>query len=220
MPSVPSFQRARKPDEKVQRRKAILEAAAALFDSEGLNGVSLNAVARKSGIAKSNLYRYFESREAILLALLNEDQTAGVVALEERLGQLTGKVDAEAVARVFAQVLAAAPRFCALQTALSTVLEQNISEEGIALYKRNVLRVALRLGNAMRAALPSLPAHAIGPFLRYFHAAIAGLYPLANPSPAVARAIRDPELAVFRCDFAEDLEAMLAAMLKSLCVQN
>jgi hypothetical protein len=100
------------------------------------------------------------------------------------------------------------------------VLEQNISEEGIALYKRNVLRVALRLGNAIRVALPSLPAHAIGPFLRYFHAAIAGLYPLAHPAPAVARAIRDPQLAVFRSDFADDLEAMLGAVLESLRAHN
>lgn len=216
MSSLPSFQRARKPDEKAHRKREILEAAAALFEAFGLDGVSLNAVARKAGIAKSNLYRYFESREAILLALLNQDQLAGVAALEEGLAKLTNNVDVRAVARVFAKTIAAAPRFCALQTALSTVLEQNLSEKTVAAYKRNVLRLGIRLGNALRAALPAFPPHAIGPFLRYFHAALAGLYPLANPPPAVARAIRDPDLAVFRCDFAEDFEAMLAAVLTSL----
>src|SRR5215471_2398274 len=172
MSTAPAFQRARKPDERAHPERAILEAAAALFDGEGLEGVTLNAVARRAGIAKSNLYRYFESREAILLALLTEDQAATVASVEEGLARLSGKVDARAVARVFAQIAAASPRFCVLQTALSGVLEQNISEEGIAQYKRGVLRLGLRLGNALRAALPSLPAHAPGPFLRYLHAII------------------------------------------------
>jgi AcrR family transcriptional regulator len=217
MSSQPSFQRARKPDEKAHREQAILEAAAALFDAEGLNGVTLNAVARRAGIAKSNLYRYFESREAILLALLSEDQAACVASIEDGLARCTGKIDARAVARVFAKTAAAAPRFCVLQTALSTVLEHNVSEEGIARYKRGVLRGGLRLGNAVRAALPTLPASATGPFLRYLHAALAGLYPLAHPSPAAAKVLRDPQLAVLRCDFAQDMEVMLAAVLASLC---
>lgn len=215
--TTPSFQRARKPDEKAHRQKAILEAAAELFDSDGLDGVSLNAVARRVGIAKSNLYRYFESREAIFLALLNEDATECVAAVEERLAQLSGQADARTVARVLAETLVASPRFCALEAAVTTVLEQNISEELTVLYKRSVLRAGVRLGNALRAALPSLPATAVGPLLRYTHAAIAGLYPLANPAPAAARALRDPQLAVLRSDFAEDLEGMLAAALTWLC---
>lgn len=220
MTSPASFHRARKPDEKAHRRKAILDAAAELFDAEGLDGVSLNAVAREAGIAKSNLYRYFESREAIFLALLDEDMTECVAALEERLARLAGEVNAHEVARVLAQTLVAAPRFCALETAVTTVLEQNISEELATLHKRSVLRAGYRLGNALRAALPSLPAPAVGPLLRYMHASIAGLYPVAHPAPAAARALRDPQLAALRSDFAEDLEAMLAAVLTFLCVQH
>ncbi|HMF40708.1 MAG TPA: TetR family transcriptional regulator [Polyangia bacterium] len=220
MSSAPAFQRARKPDERAHRQRAILEAAAALFDAEGLPGVTLNAVARRAGIAKSNLYRYFESREAMLLALLNEDQDAAVALVEEKLARLRGPIDARAVARVFAQVAVASPRFCVLQTALSGVLEQNLSEEAIAQYKRGVLRLGLRIGNALRAALPSLPARATGPFMRYLHAVIAGLYPVANPAPAAARVLRDAQFAALRFDFAEDMEIMLAAVLTSLCMAN
>src|SRR5215471_16125057 len=182
MSSTPSFHRARKPDEKAQRRKAILEAAAELFDTEGLDGVSLNAVARKAGVAKSNVYRYFESREAIFLALLSHDFTECVEALEQALARLRSPADVSSVARVLAQSLVAAPRFCALETAVTTVLERNISDEQAVLHKRNVMRLAIRLGNAVRAALPSLPASAVGPMLRYVHASIAGLYPLAHPA--------------------------------------
>ena len=48
------------------------------------------------------------------------------------------------------------------------------------------------------------------------HAIVAGLYPLAHPAKAVARAVEQPDLAVFRSDFGEDLERMLTAVLTSL----
>jgi AcrR family transcriptional regulator len=217
MSSRPTFQRARKPDERAHRQKAILDAAAALFDAEGLTGVTLNAVARRAGIAKSALYRYFESREAMLLALLAEAQAAATADVEQRLARLPQKTDPKAVARAFAQSAVAAPRFCVLETAVVPQLEPNISEEGIARHKREVLRLGLRLGNALHAALPALPTQAIGPFLRYFHAIIAGLHPLAHPAPAAAQVLRDPHFAPLRCDFAKDMEAMLAAVLAALC---
>jgi AcrR family transcriptional regulator len=220
MTTAPSFQRARTPDEKAHRQRAILEAAAALFDSEGLNGVSLNAVARRAGIAKSNLYRYFESREAMFLALLVEDETAWVASLEESLSRLPHKSDVKAVARALAQNIVAAPRLCALTAALSSVLERNVSDQSALAFKRSVLRVGLRIGNSLRAALPAFPAEGVGPLLRYLHVIVAGLYPVAHPSPAVARALEHPELASFRSDFRKDLENLLVAVLASLCERS
>jgi AcrR family transcriptional regulator len=212
-----SFLRARKPDEKALRRKALLDAAAALFQAEGLDGVTLNAVANRAGIVKSNVYRYFESREAIFLALKNEDMEVWVADVEARLARLPGKADVAKVARVLTHASVAAPRLCALESAVTAVFEQNASEELIRSHKLTVLRLGTRLGNALRAALPSLPASAIGPLLKYLHAAVAGLYPLAYPAAAVARALQDPQLAPLRCDFAADLEPLLAALLTTLC---
>jgi AcrR family transcriptional regulator len=212
-----SFQRARKPEERAQRQKEILEAAAILFEEKGLAGVSLNAVARRAGITKSNLYRYYESREAMFLALLGEDLAEYAAIVEERLAHVTPG-DVRAVARVMAEALVERPRFCALTAAVSAVLEQNISEEGAMAYKRDVLRVGIRFGNALRAALPSLPPQAIGPLLRYTHALVGGLHPLAHPAPSVERAIqRAPELGVFRADFGADFETLFAATLAFLC---
>ncbi|HTQ06799.1 MAG TPA: TetR family transcriptional regulator [Polyangiaceae bacterium] len=217
MPTAARFQRARKPDEKAQRREAILEAAAQLFDEKGLDGVSLNAVARQVGIAKSNVYRYFDSREAIFLALLSEDQAAGVTLLEEALARLPADAGIAGAARVLAARFVSAPRLSALMTALSTVLEQNVSYEEVVLYKRNLMRLGLRVGNALRAVIPALPAHAVPAVLKYTHAGVAGLYPLAHPAPSAARALREPDLAPLRVDFGADLEAFFVAILTLLC---
>ena len=68
MTSSPSFQRARDPEQKEQRRQDLLAAARRLIVAHGVAAVGLSDIAREVGLAKSNLYRYFASREEILLA--------------------------------------------------------------------------------------------------------------------------------------------------------
>ncbi|HEX4291540.1 MAG TPA: helix-turn-helix domain-containing protein, partial [Trebonia sp.] len=64
------FQRARSEEQREIRRQAILDTAAAMLDLMPVSEVTLNELSRRAGLAKSNVLRYFESREAILLELL------------------------------------------------------------------------------------------------------------------------------------------------------
>ena len=65
-----SYQRARRPEQKEERREAILAAARALASERSVRAVSLGDIAREVGLAKSNVLRYFESREEVFLTLL------------------------------------------------------------------------------------------------------------------------------------------------------
>src|SRR5215831_17174463 len=95
---MPRFQRARKPEEKEVRRAAILGAARALAREVGPIALSLNELGRRSGVSKPNIYRYFESREEILLGLL-------IAELEEAASDIEGALDRRAdIARVAAAV--------------------------------------------------------------------------------------------------------------------
>jgi len=51
--------------------QAILDTAAAMLLEMPVAEVSLNELSRRVGLAKSNVLRYFESREAVLLELLD-----------------------------------------------------------------------------------------------------------------------------------------------------
>src|ERR1700732_2693774 len=66
-----TFQRARSEEQREARRRAILGAAAAMLAEMPVAQVSLNELSRRVGLAKSNVLRYFESREAVLLELLD-----------------------------------------------------------------------------------------------------------------------------------------------------
>ena len=67
---LPPFQRARQPKQIEQRQEAILEAALVLFQKKGLENVTLADIAENVGTFKSNIYRYFDSREHIYLRVL------------------------------------------------------------------------------------------------------------------------------------------------------
>ncbi len=54
------------------RRAAILSAAAVLFAEQGYRGASLESVAAAAGLTRAGLLHYFPSKEAMLLALLED----------------------------------------------------------------------------------------------------------------------------------------------------
>ena len=65
------FQRARSDEQREVRRQAILRVAAEMLAQMPVAKLSLNELSRRVGLAKSNVLRYFESREAVLLELLD-----------------------------------------------------------------------------------------------------------------------------------------------------
>lgn len=85
-----TFRRARSEEQREIRRRAILDTAAAMLAEMPVAEVSLNELSRRVGLAKSNVLRYFESREAVLLELLDDflgtwlDQLGTELAAEVR----------------------------------------------------------------------------------------------------------------------------------------
>ena len=133
----PGFLRARKPAEREVRREAILSAAASLFDAEGVQGTGLNAIAAKAGFSKSNIYRYFENREEVLLSLMIESFDDLTEALATEMATLAIG-DMAGLARLTTDGFLRRPRLGQLMAILSTILEATLSEERIVALKREL----------------------------------------------------------------------------------
>jgi AcrR family transcriptional regulator len=54
-------------------RRSILEAAIVRFAREGFKGTSLTAVARDAGLSPTGIYPYFDNKEALFVAAVDED---------------------------------------------------------------------------------------------------------------------------------------------------
>ena len=89
------FQRARSAEQREVRRRAILDTAAAMLAEMTVAEVTLNELSHRVGLAKSNVLRYFESREAVLLDLLGSEWQEWLAVLA---GELDDAVDPSASA--------------------------------------------------------------------------------------------------------------------------
>lgn len=210
-----TFQRARKPEQISARRSAILAAAAELFDEEGPQGAGLNAIAARAGFTKSNVYRYFESREAVLLSLFVDDFEGLVGDLEASLAEVSPG-DLEAVAHASAAAFLNRPRLCQLLGMLASVLERNVSEAAVLALKTALLEMSMRIATALSRALPGLPLDDCAWVASVTGTFVAGLWPVANPNPIVARVVARPEFAMMKPSVARDLERMMLALLRGL----
>ena len=63
----------RREKKKAESRRRILEAAREVFFRDGFMGANLDEVAEKAGVAKGTLYRYFESKAELYVAVLAQN---------------------------------------------------------------------------------------------------------------------------------------------------
>lgn len=215
MNEIPSFQRARKPEEIEARRETLLAAAAELFDAEGPMGAGLNAIAAKAGFTKSNVYRYFESREQVLLELFLAEMDRMVPVVCAGL-EAAAEGDVDALASLIAGAFSARPRLGQLTAILTGVLETNVSEETIVRTKRTMGALTARLAEALQRKLPAASVADCLWAISMIGTLVAGMWPGARPSPAVARVLAREEFAAFRPNIERDLQRAARALLASI----
>lgn len=84
------------------KRREIISAAAALFETEGYGTTSMAAIAQANGLAKPSLYHYFASKDDILFAIHDEFIDLLIDRRDRRAADLLGPE--EALREVFGDV--------------------------------------------------------------------------------------------------------------------
>jgi AcrR family transcriptional regulator len=215
MSEVLPFRRARKPEERELRRETILAAAAELYDTEGPQGAGLNAIAAKAGFTKSNVYRYFESREDVLLSLFLAELEQFIPELERRFTNIVPR-DLDAMAAAIAAAFIARPRLSSLSAIVSSTLEQNISEDAVMTLKRGMAVLVRRAAAAIQAKLPGSTLDDCAWVTSMVGTLVAGMWPSANPSETAQRVLALPEFAHFKPSLERDLGRAARALLASI----
>jgi AcrR family transcriptional regulator len=156
-----TFQRARSDEQRAVRRRAILETTSAMLDEMPVAQVTLNELSRRVGLAKTAVLRYFESREAVLLDLMDDRLTTWLAELEAELARgidpgRSAAERAEQAADVLSRSLAAQTVLCDLFGAQGGVLEHNVSVEVIRRHKRASLGSLAVMADLVRRHLPEI----------------------------------------------------------------
>ncbi len=210
-----TFTRARQPEQKEERRTLLLTTARAMLNAgTPLHELSLNALAREAGMTKSNVYRYFESREAVLLDLLRDEWFAWFITLSSTWTPPAADVlPLRHLCNVMAHTLAARPLLCLLTSVLPSVLEQNVGEAAVVDFKRTTLTFFSESALFISTVVPELSLQQAMQLMQDGAVVLTGLYPHAHPADVVRRAIqRSPELQAFARDFERDLARLFFAV--------
>lgn len=217
--STETFQRARRPEQKLQRQQAILSAARELALRNGVRDVSLAGIAARAGIHKSALLRYFETREQIFLELTAEAWPDWAQALHAGIAA-AAPGSAGLVAGILARSFGDRPLLCDLIAHTPLNLERNVSPETVRRYKLTSLQAVSEAAALVQRVLPGLTLAECGEFVATLASLAGSLWQIANPVPALAELYAsDPALAQARVDLTPRLrrtaEILLAGLIPS-----
>jgi AcrR family transcriptional regulator len=214
---VRTFQRARSDEQREQRRRAILTTAAAMLAEMPVAELSLNELSRRVGLAKSNVLRYFETREAVLLELYDTAWSRWLDRLDDELPPAAARGSArtryERVAAALTASLVADPLVTELISVAASVLERNVSVEVARRHKLAAIANTERMAAQLNRSLPELSPDGAWRAAAGVLVAVGGVWPLTNPTEAMLCVYEEPQLARLRLDFATALEEVLSVIL-------
>jgi AcrR family transcriptional regulator len=219
--SAGTYQRARRPEQKLERRDAILGAARELALRDGVRAVSLADIAARVGIHKSALLRYFETREQIFLELTAQAWREWTTALHAGLDPFSrdsaAPGSAALVADVFARSFGDRPLLCDLIAHTPLNLERNVSAEAVRRYKRTSLAAVDEAAATAQRVLPELTLAECGEFVAALASLAGAVWQIANPVAALAELYAsDPALAGACVDLTPRLRRTAEILLAGL----
>jgi len=206
--------RATNPGAKEARGRQILAAAAELLEGWSYSDITMDRIAERAGVAKGTLYLYFRTKEALFLSLYEDRLSAWYAELQALADHGAGTVESAAAARVIASTLAARPTLIHLYGLLHSTLGHNIDLETTVAFRRRQHGKVSTLASAFAGRIEDLSSLRALRFLIQLEVVVGGLSWAANPPSAVAQALGEEDLAVFRIDFEEELREIVTALLR------
>lgn len=111
--------------------RAILDATVDIVQEQGYGGLTMEAIARRAGVSKQTIYRWWPTRAAVLLEAIND--RANVLAPDEDRGSL------EADLRVFMRRAMAGPRTQVGRALTGLMAEAQIDPDFAASFRKGYL---------------------------------------------------------------------------------
>lgn len=185
--------------------------------------LSLNELSRRVGLAKANVLRYFESREAILLELLDTEVQGWIAELEHAhpCAEAATRERGDRLADVVATSMARRPVLCDLLSAQGAVLEHNISTE-VGIRHKHAARQSLQtLVQLALRHLPELGTEGAAALMEATLLMAMTAWQCTHPSEEMLAAYAsDPELAAMRLDFTDLVRRTTAVTASGLLARQ
>src|SRR5689334_13119402 len=166
-----------------------------MLAEKNLADITLRELSDRVGLAKSNVLRYFDSREAIFLEVLDAECQSWLSELDDLLGRprprKAGYANEVRVAAAIADTLAQRILLCQLLGAMAGVLERNISADRARDFKARAVGNIEALAAVVTRHLPWLSSEAVAVYAEGALMLAAGMFPFSTPTDPVRTAMAE-----------------------------
>jgi len=211
-----NWQRARTDEKKNERKEAIYQAAFTLFQKNGYDKVSFNGIATEAGFTKSNMYRYFSSKEEIFLNVFAELFEAWFEDCNKQLQALEQNAQVKYFANTWVNSLLSHPEFLDLTPILFTALEKNSSFEQLLEFKKLAMILLYRISIEISRIYPDIQGEQAFQFLTLSYAAMANFWAANSQSEALKKIYQLEEFAALTPNFKKDLTTSIEIIIRGL----
>ncbi|MEU2336135.1 TetR family transcriptional regulator [Streptomyces sp. NPDC013172] len=216
----PHVQRARRPEHKELRLAAIMNAALSLALEKGVRAVTLTDIAARTGINKSAVLRYVETREDIYLRLTAECWARWAADLHEALEERTDGT-ADELATALCRTLVDQPLLCDLLAHAALHLERHVSADAVLAYKLAALAALDDMAKTAARFQPVLDEAATRELISTVSLIAGALWQISTPPEALARLYaEEPRLAHAIVDFAPRLTSTARTVAAGLAART
>jgi AcrR family transcriptional regulator len=211
-----TWERARSEEQIEYRIREIIEATSHLYETHRFESITFAMIAEEADFTRSNLYRYFNTKEEIFLELLKHDMANWRSDILETLSEKDLSV-AE-FADLWVALLLKHKRMVKLSAILYTLLEPNVSLEALIAFKRKILDEVAMIVEHLTMVLPFESAEVATEFLFTQLALAIGAYPMTDLTANQKEAMDvtgmgfDPKY--FKAVFAKSIRLLLHGLTK------
>lgn len=211
-----NWKRATTDETKNERKKAIHEATLALFKNHGYDNVSFNGIASEAGFTKSNMYRYFSSKEEIFLSIFSNLFKDWVEDCVEMLQNLDSDASPNAFADTWVRSHKNHHQFLDLTIILFVSLEKNSSYEQLVLFKRLAKNLLSKIAIEIVRIYPDFNMDDAFKFLNLSFAATSSLWAGSTKNESLTKIYEQDEFKYLEMNFDKDLTSSIEIIIRGI----
>lgn len=158
------------------RKAEIINACAKLYDTKNFKQITLKEIGEKTSFTRTSIYNYFQTKEEIFLALLQQEYEKWIDDLNEMLHN-NKTMSAEQFADSLARSLEKRERLLKLMSMNHYDMEANSRMENLVAFKRAYGNSMKAVAHCLEKFFPKMSGADIQGFLYAFFPFMFGIYP-------------------------------------------
>ncbi len=177
------MKRAHNPEQATLRKKEIVDSVSKMYDEIDYQDITMKTISERISIARSSLYFYYQSKEEIMLDVLQNDYVGFLKELANAIANSTNL--AEKLSAIYLNNL----RLLEIISVHLVDIETHVSLDKLVAFKSALMPYLNRLRDGIEASFPNTPLSKRNVFFNSLIMLTHSLYPLIKPSEKQAQAM-------------------------------